>query len=191
MNPFQNLSVVILAAGKGTRMKSDLPKVLHPLGHRAMIHYVLATTRNLKADPIVVVVGHQKEKVISVVAQENVKFAIQEPQNGTGHAVICALPQIPDNHGEVLILSGDVPLIKADTLAKFIAYHRESGASATVMTALADDPKGYGRIVRKTGDSLAAIIEERDADESTRKINEINSGIYVFNINVLRLVLPL
>lgn len=185
-----NLSVIIMAAGKGTRMKSDLAKVLHPLGGRAMIHYVIETARKLNAEPIVAVVGHQKERVMAELRDSGIRFAVQEPQLGTGHAVMCALAQLNGVDGSVLILSGDVPLVKKQTLRNLINHHLKSSAAATVMTAVTVNPKGYGRIVRGAGDTLTAIVEERDADAKTREISEINSGIYVFNLGALREALP-
>jgi UDP-N-acetylglucosamine diphosphorylase/glucosamine-1-phosphate N-acetyltransferase len=190
MNSDRRLSVIIMAAGKGTRMKSDLAKVLHPLCGRAMIHYVITTAQELHPDPIIVLVGHQKEQVRAELADSGVSFAVQEPQLGTGHAILCALPLLEDIHGAVLILSGDVPLIKASTLHDLVNYHLNSGAVATVMSAVTDNPKGYGRIIRQAQESLSAIIEERDADEKVKTITEINSGIYVFNVDALRETLP-
>jgi UDP-N-acetylglucosamine diphosphorylase/glucosamine-1-phosphate N-acetyltransferase len=190
MNSQKKLALIIMAAGKGTRMKSDLAKVLHPLGARAMIHYVIDTAKKLKASPIVVVVGHQKEQVKCELSQSGVRFTIQEPQLGTGHAVMCAISEIEDTDGSVLVLSGDVPLIRSTTLNHLIDHHFASTAAATVMTAIAANPSGYGRIVRRPQDTLAAIIEERDADAETRRITEINSGIYVFNMSALQEALP-
>lgn len=186
-----NLAVIIMAAGKGTRMKSDLPKVLHQLHGRPMIHYVLETARSLKAEPIILIVGHRKELLISEMEEEDVLFAVQEPQLGTGHAVMCAIPELKDYEGAVLTLSGDVPFIKADTLHSLWKRHLETGASATVLTSKTQNPSGYGRIVRQKTGNLQAIIEERDASAEVRRINEINSGIYVFEIKDLRRVLPL
>ena len=184
------ISIVIMAAGKGTRMKSDLAKVLHPIRGRAMIHYVVETARNLKADPIVVIVGHQKERVIDELEDQSVRFAVQEPQLGTGHAISCVLPELDGVEGSVLILSGDVPLIGVETLQRLIEHHSSNKAAATVLTARTGDPYGYGRILRQPSGLLEAIIEERDADDSIRKINEINSGIYVFELDDLRRILP-
>lgn len=180
-----------MAAGKGTRMRSDLPKVLHSLCGRPMIHYVVETAQTLGADPIVLIVGHQHEKVEREFAGSAIRFAVQEPQLGTAHAVLCALPQLEDVQGSVLILSGDVPLIKIDTLRRLWDYNRQKEASATVLTARMDDPFGYGRIMRQSSGDLKAIIEERDASEEIRKIDEINSGIYIFELDHLRRVLPL
>lgn len=179
-----------MAAGKGTRMKSDLPKVLHRLRGRAMIHFVVETASRLDADHIVVIVGHQKERVIEELEGQPVRFAVQEPQLGTGHAVRCALSELPDHDGAVLILSGDVPLITERTLRNLWDHHISTGAAATVLTAVAPHPEGYGRIVRDEAGNVAAIVEERDAADAIRRINEINSGIYVFEMNDLRRLLP-
>ncbi len=185
-----DLAVIIMAAGKGMRMKSDLAKVMHPLHGRAMIHYVVETAQKLGASPIVIIVGHQKERVMAELDGQPVRFAVQEPQLGTGHAIMCALPQLTPDNELVLILSGDVPLIRVETLKNLVGYHRQNGAAATVLTARTDQPKGYGRIVRQSSGHLAAIIEERDASEEIKRIDEINSGIYVFNVEDLRATLP-
>ncbi|TKJ39823.1 UDP-N-acetylglucosamine pyrophosphorylase [candidate division LCP-89 bacterium B3_LCP] len=185
------IATLIMAAGKGTRMKSDLPKVLHKLRGRAMAHYVVDTARELKADPIVLIIGHKKEQVIKEFTGIGIKFVIQEPQAGTGHAIRCAMPQLEDFDGSVMILSGDVPLIKTRTLKSLWQHHRDEGAAATVLTATMDEPFGYGRIIRQNGGHLSGIVEERDASDEIRKINEINSGIYVFEAEHLRRVLPL
>ncbi|HEX7343432.1 MAG TPA: NTP transferase domain-containing protein [bacterium] len=184
------LAVIIMAAGKGTRMKSDLAKVMHPLRGRAMIHYVVETAQMLGASPIIIIVGHQKERVMGELDGLPVRFAVQEPQLGTGHAVMCALPQLALDNELALILSGDVPLIRVETLQNLVEHHRQSGAAATVLTARTDQPKGYGRIVRQSSGHLAAIVEERDASEEIKKIDEINSGIYIFNVEDLRAMLP-
>ncbi len=180
-----------MAAGKGTRMKSDLPKVLHPLCGRPMIQYVVDTARAIGADTIVLIVGYQHELVERQFKSAGVRFALQQPQLGTGHAVLCALPQLEDVQGSVLILSGDVPLIKAETLKRLWHRHREKDAAATVLTARASEPQGYGRILRHSSGHLAAIIEERDASDEIRAIDEINSGIYLFELSHLRRILPL
>ncbi|MFH1861921.1 MAG: sugar phosphate nucleotidyltransferase [bacterium] len=180
-----------MAAGKGTRMKSDLAKVLHTIRNRAMIQYVLDTAFALEAQPVVVIIGHQKERVRMELRDRNVLFAVQEPQLGTGHAVSCALPKLEGFKGLVMILSGDVPLIRAQTLQQIVNHHIKSMAVATVLTAKTDDPTGYGRIIRSASGNLEAIIEERDADEEIARINEINSGIYVFQLEELRTILPL
>lgn len=186
----RELAILIMAAGKGTRMKSELAKVLHPLRGRAMIHSVLEIAQRLSAERIVVIVGHQKERVIAELRDLQVRFTVQEPQLGTGHAVLCALPQLAGFAGSVLILSGDVPLIKVATLQQLLERHWQSQAAATVVTATAENPKGYGRILRGADGNLTAIIEERDANDEIRRIREINSGIYVFEAEELRRLLP-
>lgn len=180
-----------MAAGKGTRMKSDLPKVLHPLCGRPMIHFVVETAQSLGADPVVLIVGYQHERVEREFEGSSVRFAVQEPQLGTAHAIMCALPQLEDVQGSVLILSGDVPLIKIETLNRLWSYHRQKDATATVLTARTNDPFGYGRIMRQSSGNLKAIVEERDASDEIRKIEEINGGIYIFELDHLRRILPL
>ncbi len=189
-NNNRTTAAIVLAAGKGTRMKSDLAKVLHPLAGRPMIHYVMKTALEIHVKPIVVVVGHQKKQVMEELRGYPVRFAVQEPQLGTAHAVTCALHELTEVQGSVLVLSGDVPLIKTSTLTALINLHLKNHSSATVMTAQTDHPKGYGRILRKTDGGIAAIVEERDATDSIRSIQEINSGIYVFELNDLRRILP-
>jgi len=185
-----SLGVMIMAAGKGTRMKSDLPKVLHKLRGRAMVHYVIDTAKAIDGDPVVVIIGHMKELVIDELKDVSVSFAVQEPQLGTGHAVMCALPELKNSEGDTLILSGDVPLISKATLERLHETHLATKASASVLTAITENPKGYGRIIRRDDGSVEAITEERDATDNIRKIKEINSGIYIFNLNDLRRVLP-
>ncbi|MCX6640116.1 MAG: NTP transferase domain-containing protein [bacterium] len=180
-----------MAAGQGTRMKSDLAKVMHPLRGKPMIHYVIDTAKTINGDPIVVIVGHQKERVMQELAASRVRFAVQEPQLGTGHAVMCGLQQLQEQTGPVLILSGDVPLIRHQTLSELWHHHRQSHAAATVLTAMAENPHSYGRIVRSSTGNLEAIVEQRDASEEIRKLREINSGIYIFELDELRRVLPL
>lgn len=190
-NKTGKLAILIMAAGKGTRMRSDLPKVLHKLRDRAMIHYVVHTAKEMGADPIVVIIGHQKQRVIDELEEQSIQFAVQEPQLGTGHAVMCAMPVLGDFSGSVLILSGDVPLIKIATLQALWNQHRAAKARATVLTAFTEEPYGYGRIVRKTAGRVQAIVEERDATDEIRKIKEINSGIYIFESEELKRVLPM
>jgi bifunctional UDP-N-acetylglucosamine pyrophosphorylase/glucosamine-1-phosphate N-acetyltransferase len=174
-----NLVAMILAAGKGTRMKSSRVKVLHELVGRPMVDYVVDAARAAGAGRIVLVVGHQGEAVEGFyAADEDLTFCCQEEQLGTGHAVACGLPGLSGVSGEVLILCGDVPLIKGVTLRRLVAEHRDSGAAVTVLTALVDDPTGYGRIVRDGAGVISRIVEEKDASDGERQIREINSGIY-------------
>ena len=180
------LAVIIMAAGKGTRMQSELPKVLHQANDRPLIDYVLGTAQSLDPKKIVLVVGHQAELVIKATARFKATVALQEPQLGTGHAVMQTEAQLHDFDGEVLILSGDAPLVNAGTLQKLIAFHRSTYAVATVLTAELDDPTGYGRVIReRKNDSVLKIVEQKDASEEERAVKEINSGVYVFNTKLL------
>ena len=176
------LHVVILAAGKGTRMKSARPKVLHPLAGRPIIEHVLRTVDTLRADSTVVVVGHGADDVRSALAaRSSLQFAVQSPQLGTGHALLQAESALAGATGTVLLVYADVPLLQAATLQRLIEHHRATKASATVLTTQLEEPYGYGRIVRDTEGRIARIVEERDASGAEREIKEINSGIYCFD----------
>jgi bifunctional UDP-N-acetylglucosamine pyrophosphorylase/glucosamine-1-phosphate N-acetyltransferase len=180
-----DLHVVILAAGKGTRMKSAWPKVLHRVAGMPMIEHVLATARTLRPRSITVVVGHQSEAVQAALAPHaDVIIVVQEPQLGTAHALLTTETALCQATGTVVLLSGDVPLLSSDTLKAFVDRHESAGAAVTVMTANVDEPTGYGRIVR-TGGQIARIVEERDASLAERSIREINAGIYAFSLNGL------
>ena len=167
------LDIVIMAAGKGTRMKSALPKVLHRLAGRSLLQHVLATTAALDARRTIVITGHGAEQVEQAVAAPGIAFARQSPQLGTGHAVQQAVPQLPDD-GITLILNGDVPLIEAETLQGLIAAC--GGDKLALLTIEFEDPTGYGRIVRE-GDQVGCIVEHKDASEAQREIREIYTGI--------------
>lgn len=175
-----NFVTVIMAAGKGTRMKSDLAKVLHPLNGRPMIHYVIRLARELGSNRIVAIIGHQKERVIETLKDVQIEFAIQEPQLGTGHAVMQTEPLLKNYNGPVLVLSGDVPVLTFDTMKHLIEIHIEQNATATVLTTLMPDPTGYGRVIRNADGSVQKIVEHKDASDQEKKIREINSGIYMF-----------
>ena len=177
-----NLRVLILGAGKSTRMKSKYAKVLHRVGGRTLIEHVLRTARSLSTD-IWLVVGHTADKVKALVSE--VKFVDQKEQLGTGHAVMAARDQFAGYTGDLLVLPGDVPLISAETLEAFIRFHRGGRYDASVLTADADDPFGYGRIIRRNNDEVDSIVEHRDATPEILRIPEINSGIYVFNAPAL------
>lgn len=168
------LSVIILAAGKGTRMKSSLPKVLHPLAHKPMVQHVIDTASELKPDQIVVVIGHGANQVRQFLNQSNVIFVEQKQQLGTGHALQQCLDVIPPSH-DVLVLYGDVPLTEASTLKSLIGNTAEYAVS--ILSFIEPDPTGYGRIVRNEADHVTAIVEEKDADDDIRQITECNSGI--------------
>ncbi len=175
-----NLVTVILAAGRGTRMRSDLAKVLHPLHGRPMIHYVIDTARALRSRRIIVIIGHQAEAVRRELAGTAVEFAVQEDQRGTGHAVRQAAPLLAGEKGVVLILAGDTPLIRPETLESLILAHRREGAAAAVLTARVQDPTGLGRIVRDEAGCIDRIVEEKDATGQQRALREINTSMYCF-----------
>ena len=180
------LNVVILAAGQGKRMRSRLPKVLHPLGGRPLIAHSLGTARALKPARICVVYGHGGEQVPQAIGADDLVFVKQQPQLGTGHALAQALPSL-DGGGLTLVLYGDVPLIGEETLAAMIA---RGGDRLTLLTAELDDPSGYGRIVRNRRGSITAIVEEKDASVEQRRIREINSGIMALPTDRLRDWMP-
>ncbi|MCL4304619.1 NTP transferase domain-containing protein [bacterium] len=179
------LAVVVLAAGMGTRMNSNLPKVLHKIAGRELILHVLDTAEKLGPRETVVVIGHGRELVKSVLSGKAVTTVIQDPPKGTGHAVLQANEAIPQSCDDVLILSGDVPLLREDTLANLYGAHVDSKSCLTVLSTIAPDPFGYGRILRGYDGEFLRIVEERDATPEQRKINEINSGIYVVARNAL------
>ncbi len=182
MSGTQSLAAVILAAGHGKRMKSELPKVLHEVGGEPLILHVIRQARGCGADPVVVVVGHGRERVIPVVRREGVQYAVQERQLGTGHAVLAAREYLEGGGGDVVVLSGDVPLLSVETLRSVIAYHRRQGAVATMITAEAPDPSGYGRVLRGEDGRVIAIREDRDCTPGELEVTEINSGIYIFRV---------
>ena len=180
-----DVHIVVLAAGKGTRMKSALPKVIHRVCGIPMIDYVLRAAAVLEPRRIVVVVGHQAEVLQRALERrDGLTFAVQEPQLGTAHALLTTEQALTDATGTVVLLSGDVPLLSSQTLERLLKRHEETGAAATVVTAFVDNPQGYGRIVR-SGERIARIVEERDASSTEREICEINSGIYAFALDGL------
>ncbi|MGO1770415.1 MAG: bifunctional UDP-N-acetylglucosamine diphosphorylase/glucosamine-1-phosphate N-acetyltransferase GlmU [Microbacterium sp.] len=187
-----NLAIVILAAGQGTRMKSKLPKVLHPIGGRPLVGHVLHTADALGAAVIEVVVRHERERVVEAIGEHpGVTIVDQDDIPGTGRAVQQAVAALPDTFdGDVLVLSGDVPLLDADALSALVSEHREAQAEATVLSARLDDATGYGRIVRDGGGAVSRIVEHRDATDDERGIGEINAGVYVFRVGGLREQLP-
>lgn len=181
-------TVVVLAAGEGKRMKSALPKVLHPLLGRTLLGHVLAAAGPLDADRTVVVVGHGADQVrghLAEVAPAAVPV-LQERQLGTGHAVRIALEAVPEAGGTVVVINGDVPLLRPETVAALVEAHEGAGAAATVLAAEVPDPTGLGRIVRDADGRLAQIVEERDATPEQRALREINAGIYAFDVARLR-----
>jgi len=176
------IHVVVLAAGKGTRMKSQVPKVLHGISGFSLIERVLRTADALTPASVTLVVGHGANEVKgSLSSRANVQFVVQEQQLGTGHALLQARPILEGKSGVVILLSGDVPLLTSNTLRSLIETHTQCEAAATVVTANMPRPFGYGRIVRTNG-RIAKIVEERDASPAQKKITEINSGIYAFDL---------
>ena len=175
---------IILAAGKGTRMKSDTPKVLHTIFDKTLVGYVIDAVNNTGlADENFVIVGHQAERVEEYINKnyDNAKCVLQAPQLGTGHAVSMALPYLKDFDGEVIILCGDTPLITSETIKDFVEYHRENKSDLTVMSAIFENPTNYGRIIRNQDGSLNSIVEEKDATPEQKVVKEINAGIYCIN----------
>ncbi len=180
----KDLAIVILAAGKGTRLKSSLAKVLHPAGGRSLVEQVLRSCAPLKARKTIVVVGHQADRVTALTEPLGALAVLQQPQNGTGHALLVARRAL-GNAKFAIILPGDAPLIRTETLQALLAAHRSANASATILTAVLADPNGYGRILRRSGSSVAAIVEESQLSDNQREINEINSSIYCFTLQKL------
>lgn len=180
-----SLAIVVIAAGKGTRMRSPLAKVLHPLAGRPLVVHVLEVARALAPQRLVVVVGHQAEAVRQACAPYGVTCVVQEPQLGTGHAVAQAEPVLAAFAGDILVLYGDVPLLRPATVQALWDEHRRQRATVTVLTARLDDPTGYGRILRDTQGRIIGIVEERDASETQRAVREINSGVYCLQASFL------
>ncbi len=179
-----DLAIVILAAGKGTRLKSSLAKVLHRAGGRTLVEQIVRACEPLKARETVVVVGHQAEEVAAIVEPRGAFTALQQPQNGTGHAMQVAKRSLGRAKFAV-VLPGDAPLVRTDTLKALIAAHRNGNAAATILSAVLADPSGYGRVVRKTETAVSAIVEDSQLTEEQRDINEINSAIYCFTLEKL------
>lgn len=180
-------AVVVLAAGEGTRMKSaTTPKVLHPLGGRTMLGHVVASARALQPEHLVVVVGHAREQVTEHLAQVDTgaQAVVQEQQNGTGHAVRVALEALPELDGTVVVVPGDAPLLTTETLRALVEVHDVAGAATTLLTAELDDPTGYGRVVR-SGGSVSAVVEHKDADAATLALHEVATSVYAFDARAL------
>lgn len=173
------LKTLILAAGKGTRMKSDMPKVIHKVNGIPMITKIIDTLSGLNPEENILILGHKKEEVLKVVG-ENCDYVLQTEQLGTGHAVIQAKEKLEGYDGDVMILYGDTPLLRESTLKSLYEYHKESGAVTTILTSIYENPFGYGRIVKEDG-LVKAIVEEKEASEEIKKIKEVNAGVYCFN----------
>ena len=177
-------NAIILAAGKGTRMKTELPKCAFPLLKKPMVTYIIEALESINVDQIICVVGHKKE-VLQDILKDRVKYAIQEEQLGTGHAVKCALDFIDDN-GYTIILPGDTPLIDKEILDQLIEVHKSNKNDFTIGTIVLDNPFGFGRIVRDSSNSVLRIVEEKDASEEERKIKEINTGLFLVDNLLLK-----
>ena len=176
----KGLAAVVLAAGKGTRMKSALPKVLHPICGQPMLYYPLEAARLAGFQQLKVVVGHRSELVSETFSADDITWVTQSDQLGTGHALMCAADSLRGYSGPLLLLCGDVPLIRSETLEQLQRYHSQQQAAVTVLTAQMPNPSGYGRVIRD-GEQILQIVEERDADEQQRQITEINTGTYLFD----------
>lgn len=181
------LDIIVLAAGKGTRMRSELPKVLHPVGGKALVQHVVDTARQVGGEKIMIIVGHGAEAVEQKMAAADVSFILQAEQLGTGHAVQQALPQLRED-ATVLILYGDVPLTRVDTLQKLVAGVNDQQMG--LLTVNLPDPTGYGRILRDKNNRVTAIVEHKDASEAERAVNEVNTGIMAVSVKHLRSWLP-
>jgi bifunctional UDP-N-acetylglucosamine pyrophosphorylase/glucosamine-1-phosphate N-acetyltransferase len=180
-----SVHVVVLAAGKGTRMKTARPKLLHRLAGLSLIQHAVRTARTLSPETITLVLGYQADEVRQALAGEpGLQFAVQEPQLGTGHAVLQSEEALRGRHGTLVLLYGDVPLIRSESLRRLVSHHEATGATATVVTAVTERPDGLGRILRENG-AIVGIVEERDATPEQRAIREINSGIWAFAVEGL------
>ncbi|MFH0812062.1 MAG: bifunctional UDP-N-acetylglucosamine diphosphorylase/glucosamine-1-phosphate N-acetyltransferase GlmU [Pseudomonadota bacterium] len=181
----RKVATIILAAGQGKRMKSITAKVLHPLAGKPMLYYPLTIAREIGSQKIIVVVGYHQEKVKKTFPDADITYVTQNEQLGTGHAVACARKALTDFNGDVLLLYGDIPLLKKATLETLINIHREGKNAVTVLTTKKDDPTGYGRIIRDDTGNVQKIIEEKDATPQQKAIQEVNSGIYCFDAHFL------
>jgi bifunctional UDP-N-acetylglucosamine pyrophosphorylase/glucosamine-1-phosphate N-acetyltransferase len=175
----KEIGVILLAAGQGKRMNSSVPKVLHSVGGRPLFLHVLAAAHRLKPRRVVIVIGHGAEAVKRAYSGDDVVWIVQEQQLGTAHAVLCAKNCFGDFDGDILILSGDVPLISQRTLNTMVDAHRQRSAALTLLTALPKEPTGYGRILRDERGEITGIVEERDGTEAQKEIREVNAGVYV------------
>ncbi len=188
MSPDRPAAVVVLAAGEGTRMKSSIPKVLHAVGGRSLVHHAVDAAEQLEPDHLLVVVGHGRDQVTAHLAEVAPKATtvVQDQQLGTGHAVSCALDGLQELTGTVVVTYGDVPLLTAETLRALLTTHADEANAVTVLTAQLDEPGGYGRILRGADGSIEGVVEQKDATDAQRAIPEINSGVYAFDAAALR-----
>ncbi len=180
MNKYSNVCAVVLAAGKGTRMKSDLPKVVTLLESKPLILYVIDTLKKINISKIIVVVGYKKEIVMDLLKDTGVEFVEQTEQLGTGHALLCSEPSLNSFQGNLLVCCGDVPFISASSFQNLLDIHIQNQYALTVLSAYVENPTGYGRILRSLSNDLEKIIEEKDATEAEKSVKEVNTGTYVF-----------
>jgi UDP-N-acetylglucosamine diphosphorylase/glucosamine-1-phosphate N-acetyltransferase len=182
----RKVAVIILGAGLGTRMKSNKAKVLHEILNKPMVLYVVETAKKIAGNNVILVIGHQAEKVRRVVEERvDILFALQKEQLGTGHAVLCALPYIPNSVKDVIILCGDVPLLTEDTLVRFFEDHVKSRRDISLLAVEIENPTGYGRLLINEDRRLTGIVEESDATEEQKKLKLINTGIYCIKKEIL------
>ena len=186
-------AVIVLAAGQGTRMKSALPKVMHPIGGRSLLHHSVAAAAGTSPEHLIVVVRHERDQLVAhldslpVSSQRTLLIADQDEVPGTGRATECALTQLPEDlSGTVVVTYGDVPLLTTETITGLVEIHESNANAVTVLSAEVDDPTGYGRIIRDEAGSLLRIVEQKDANETERAVREINSGIYAFDASALK-----
>lgn len=184
-----DVAALVLAAGQGARMESDVAKVLHPMSGQPMLAHVLTALDDLGVGRTLVVIGHQADRVRAAFRDAGVEWVLQAEQRGTGHAVLMAGPALEDFEGMLLVVCGDTPLLRAATLDTLLVRHRESGASVTVLSTRVPDPAGYGRILRDAAGEVRGIVEDRDATPEQKGIVEINSGAYAFAYRDLARVL--
>ena len=189
MNKSSDKIALILAAGKGKRMKSDLPKVLHKLDGRYVVDHVIDSARRAGIERHILVIGYQADKVEEALKDRGVEFVLQAKQSGTGHAVMMAEPLLAGFDGDLVVLCGDMPLVRPETIKSLIEERHRLNASAVVLTAILENPSRYGRIVRDEHGFLQAIIEYRDADNNIRKIKEVNTATYCFDWKELKPIL--
>ena len=186
----EKICIIILAAGLGKRMRSPKAKVLHEILGRPMLAYVIDVAREIAGRSVIVVVGNQAEAVRSAVSGAAVRYAYQDRQLGTGHAVLCALPQLPDDCEQVVVLCGDIPLLTAPTLQSLVQDHLAAGRDATLLAVELDDPQGYGRVLINDHHQVYGIVEQADASAGQRAIRLINTGIYCLTRQFLSEALP-
>ena len=181
---------IILAAGEGTRLKSKYPKAVLPLCGKPLVLHALATVKETQADPVIVVIGAGADQMQTLLADCGAVIVDQAERKGTGHAVMCAEPALQGHQGDVIVTCADIPLVRPQTLTQLVRHHTTTSAAATVLTAICEDPTGYGRVVRDEEGMVRQIIEHKDADDQTRQIREINTSIYCFNTPALLAALP-